>query len=61
MYGLGGFGINVGVKVFGNLPLYAKGLGWVVPALVGMLVGYMIEVFMGKNKEVESVELTAER
>ncbi|WP_053984590.1 branched-chain amino acid transport system II carrier protein [Niameybacter massiliensis] len=60
MYGLGGFGINVGVKVFGNLPLYAKGLGWVVPALVGMLVGYMIEVFMGKNKEVESVELTAE-
>ena len=60
MYGLGGFGINVGAKVFGSLPLYAKGLGWVVPALVGMLVGYMIEVFMGKNKEVESVELTAE-
>lgn len=55
LYGLGGFGIDLGTKILGGLPLYTQGLGWVVPALIGMLVGGIIEVI--KTKKVEKVVL----
>ncbi|MFL0250523.1 branched-chain amino acid transport system II carrier protein [Clostridium neuense] len=34
--------------VFNYIPLYSKGLGWIVPSIFGMLVGYVISV--SKNK-----------
>lgn len=39
IYGLNGFGIDLGTKMFGNLPLYSQGLGWVLPALLGIVLG----------------------
>ncbi|MGL5379540.1 branched-chain amino acid transport system II carrier protein [Clostridium sp.] len=39
VYGLNGFGIDLGTKLFGNLPLYSQGLGWVLPALLGIVLG----------------------
>lgn len=52
---LGQAGMNLGslVSVFEKLPLYSEGLGWIVPALVGMAVGIVIVVAKEKlvNKE----------
>ena len=59
MYVLGGFGINLGSKIFGNLPLYTQGLGWVVPTLLGMLVGGIVEMIkVRKTKEVVLTKLS---
>ncbi|MBW6408668.1 branched-chain amino acid transport system II carrier protein [Clostridium weizhouense] len=52
-------GINLEfiVKVFSNLPLYSKGLGWVVPAILGIVLGIIVkfikEYFSNKNLIVE--------
>ncbi|MDU2672057.1 MAG: branched-chain amino acid transport system II carrier protein [Clostridium sp.] len=42
---LGQVGIRVGVvtRLFEKLPLYPQGLGWVVPAVVGVLLGIIIK------------------
>lgn len=42
---LGQVGIRVGVvtRLFEKLPLYQQGLGWVVPAVVGVLLGIIIK------------------
>lgn len=42
---LGQVGIRVGVvtRLFEKLPLYSQGLGWVVPAVVGVLLGIIIK------------------
>lgn len=59
MYGLNGFGIDLGSKLLGGLPLYTEGLGWVVPALVGMLVGGILEMIkVRKIKEIVPTELS---
>lgn len=52
IYGLNGFGIDLGTKIFGNLPLYSQGLGWVLPALLGIILGGVIGAIskrFGKN------------
>ena len=41
-YGLKGFGIEIGLKLFGKLPMYNDGLGWLVPALIGIMSGLII-------------------
>lgn len=32
------------VNVFSKLPLYAQGLGWIIPAISGMLLGYVFSL-----------------
>ncbi|AAK79577.1 LIVCS family branched-chain amino acid:cation transporter [Clostridium acetobutylicum] len=32
-------------STFNLLPLYTKGLGWIVPALIGLILGYLIHIF----------------
>lgn len=54
MDGLSGFGINLGVKLFGNFPLYGEGLGWIVPAIVGIVLGLVISKFKVKSLQVNN-------
>lgn len=56
MHGLEGMGIKLGAKLLGGLPLYTQGLGWVVPALIGILIGVAASFAKGREKE-ESLEL----
>ena len=44
-------GITIGflVNAFSKLPLYAQGLGWIVPAVFGMAVGYVLSL-VNKDK-----------
>ena len=42
--------INIIENIFGYLPLYADGLGWVVPAFVIAIIGYIIDQSQGKVK-----------
>lgn len=35
--------------VLGILPFYAEGLGWIIPALIGMTIGYLIGVLRGNS------------
>ncbi|MBD1380565.1 branched-chain amino acid transport system II carrier protein [Metabacillus arenae] len=43
--GLTGMGINLKgiVSVYENIPFYSQGLGWVIPAIIGILVGFVIQ------------------
>jgi branched-chain amino acid:cation transporter, LIVCS family len=34
------------------LPFFAQGIGWIVPALVGAIVGYLVAALQGKPKQV---------
>lgn len=54
---LGQAGINLGsvVKLFEKLPLYADGLGWIVPALSGMAVGVVVMLVKEKSGSEQSV------
>lgn len=47
---LGQVGIEFGfiINLFNKLPLYSKGLGWVVPALIGIIVGVLCKVVKEK-------------
>lgn len=56
MHGLEGMGIELGAKLLGGLPLYTQGLGWVVPAVIGILIGVAASFVKGREKE-ESLEL----
>lgn len=44
-------GITIGflVNAFSKLPLYAQGLGWIVPAVLGMVIGYVVSL-INKDK-----------
>ena len=44
------FHINIGVfeTFLGIFPLYANGLGWVVPTLICAIIGYTMDYFSGK-------------
>ena len=54
---LGQVGIRVGVvtRLFEKLPLYPQGLGWVVPAMLGLILGLILNLVKVKisNKELE--------
>ena len=41
-HGLEGFGFKFGQSIFGFIPLYNDGLGWVLPALIAMIISYVI-------------------
>lgn len=41
-HGLEGFGLKFGQHIFGFIPLYNEGLGWVLPALIAMITSYVI-------------------
>ena len=55
---LGQVGIKIGIitEMFEKLPLYSDGLGWVVPAIVAMILGLLIKLttenIKGKSLEV---------
>ncbi len=34
------------------LPLYAEGIGWIVPAIFGALIGFVISLVLGTSKRV---------
>ncbi|MDQ0272115.1 branched-chain amino acid transport system II carrier protein [Cytobacillus purgationiresistens] len=36
------------------LPLFAQGIGWLVPAIVGAIIGYILTITLGSNKELAS-------
>lgn len=47
---LGQVGMEFGfiINLFNKLPLYSKGLGWVVPALIGIILGVLCKVVKEK-------------
>lgn len=51
VYALSGAGVNVKVLegLCKRLPLYTQGLGWVLPSLVGFILGLALKVVKGKN------------
>ena len=55
IYGLKGFGIELGDKIFGNLPLYTEGLGWLVPAILGIVLGLIISAIKEKSQITEEL------
>jgi branched-chain amino acid:cation transporter, LIVCS family len=34
------------------LPFYAEGIGWIVPALIGAVIGYIIALIVGESKRI---------
>jgi LIVCS family branched-chain amino acid:cation transporter len=59
---LGEVGIKLGfvTNLCSRLPLYAKGLGWVVPALLGMFLGLAVKLVKEKsayNKAIQSADV----
>lgn len=48
--GLKAFGINLGTidQVYSHIPLYADGIGWLVPAIIGAVVGFIIALVRGR-------------
>ncbi|MBP2241420.1 LIVCS family branched-chain amino acid:cation transporter [Cytobacillus eiseniae] len=46
-------GINVSAitDALSFLPLFAQGIGWIVPAIIGALIGYFISMAVGKTEE----------
>ena len=50
-------GVKIGVitNIFSKLPLYDQGLGWLVPAMIGLLLGIVLNLFKVRiiNKEIE--------
>lgn len=46
-------GISIGflVNAFSKLPLYSQGLGWIVPAVLGMTLGYVVSLISGDKSE----------
>lgn len=53
-----GFCIKILVNSFSKLPLYSQGLGWIVPALIGMLLGTIIGMI--KKTQLTSETISAE-
>ncbi|MCR1899646.1 branched-chain amino acid transport system II carrier protein [Irregularibacter muris] len=50
---LGEFGLKF--DLFNHLPLYSKGLGWIIPAIVGALVGFIYGKLRDKGFEEQSL------
>lgn len=51
-----GIGVGVITSLFENLPLYSQGLGWVIPAIVGILLGIIIKIIK-ENVKVKNLEV----
>lgn len=49
---LGQFGLKFAILNY--LPLYSKGLGWVLPAVVGALAGFIYENLKSKESQQKS-------
>ncbi|WMJ80550.1 branched-chain amino acid transport system II carrier protein [Clostridium sp. MB40-C1] len=49
-----GFKLDFLINLFNYLPLYSKGLGWLVPAVIGALVGFIISLPKRSLVNVES-------
>ncbi|MGG5460468.1 branched-chain amino acid transport system II carrier protein [Clostridium sp. B9] len=54
-HALSGAGINIEFlnNIFNRLPFYSKGLGWVIPALVGLFIGIAFKALNEKLKVEE--------
>ncbi|MFC0187551.1 branched-chain amino acid transport system II carrier protein [Fictibacillus aquaticus] len=50
--GLKAAGINIGVieQMYSAIPLYAEGIGWLIPALLGACIGYGITLITSNSK-----------
>ncbi|MBY6036788.1 branched-chain amino acid transport system II carrier protein [Fictibacillus nanhaiensis] len=48
--GLKAFGLKLGPieEIYSVIPLYAEGIGWLVPALIGAIVGFIIALIRGR-------------
>lgn len=53
-------GITMGVvnKLLDKLPFYSQGLGWMIPALVGLLLGIVLKEVKGKVGENKNIQTT---
>ena len=51
-----GVGVEALTKLFERLPLYSQGLGWIVPAAVGMILGVLMKV-VKENVKTEKLEV----
>ena len=51
-----GVGVEALTKLFERLPLYSQGLGWIVPAVVGMILGVLMKV-VKENVKTEQLEV----
>ena len=49
-------GVEALTKLFERLPLYSQGLGWIVPAVVGMILGVLMNV-VKENVKTEKLEV----
>ncbi|QHJ95591.1 Branched-chain amino acid transport system 2 carrier protein [Bacillus subtilis] len=67
LIGTGLFSILDGIKAAGfslgsldaflnaNLPLYSLGIGWVLPGIVGAVIGYVLTLFIGPSKQLNEI------
>jgi len=46
------------VRYFSKLPLYSQGLGWILPALIGIVIGTILNLF--KKTQLDSENISAE-
>ncbi len=46
---LGKFGLKI--NIFNSLPFYSKGLGWIIPAAVGAIAGFIYGKLRNKGFE----------
>jgi branched-chain amino acid:cation transporter, LIVCS family len=48
--GLKAFGLNLGTidQIYSHVPLYADGIGWLIPAIIGAIVGFIIALIRGR-------------
>lgn len=55
--GLNAAGVNISAltNVLNALPFFAQGIGWLVPAIIGALVGYFIALATGGTKKIVTI------
>ncbi|MCM3718213.1 branched-chain amino acid transport system II carrier protein [Fictibacillus phosphorivorans] len=48
--GLKAFGLNLGTidQIYSHIPMYADGIGWLIPAIIGAIVGFIIALVRGR-------------
>lgn len=48
--GLKAFGLKFGTieQIYSHIPLYADGIGWLIPAIIGAVVGFIIALIRGR-------------
>ena len=51
-----GFRLDGFVQIIGFVPFFDLGLGWIVPAIVGAIVGYVMDRFVTDYKETEVLD-----